>query len=119
MMAKITFFMKTTIGNIMNRFSSDIAVADSPLPQTYYELLELTIKFSVYVIFVAITNYLIAVSGLVAGVLFYFIFKFCSKGIKQVGIIELISAGPINTIFGETLDSITTIRVYSIQNFFS
>ncbi|KRX02736.1 P-loop containing nucleoside triphosphate hydrolase [Pseudocohnilembus persalinus] len=118
MMSKINFFFNNSIGNIMTRFSNDVNVCDGQLTKTLYEILELSIKFLLYTISVGTTNYYILIAGFFASFLFYFIFSFSSRGVKQMGSMELIHSAPINTIFGETLENSLTIRNYNIRNLF-
>lgn len=52
--AKIIFFERCTIGNIMNRFSNDIGIADNLLLSQGFEWVELVTKFTVYFMFVIV-----------------------------------------------------------------
>ena len=83
----------------IKRFSNDIAVLDATLPGIYFELFELGFKFLIYVIFVAIKNYYIIISGIGACFLFLIVFRFCVRSIKDTAMLEFLTVGPVNSVF--------------------
>ncbi len=96
-----------------------MGICDGPLPALLYEILELTIKFIGFVVFVGIVNYFILIAGAVTGIFFALVFLYCKKGVQQSRVIELMARGPINTFFSETVDTIITIRNFNLQKHFT
>ncbi|XP_066291270.1 multidrug resistance-associated protein 1-like isoform X6 [Branchiostoma lanceolatum] len=114
----LTFFDVTPLGRIVNRFSLDIEILDTKLPEIlswmvfcFFEVLNIIIVVSI-----ATPLFLTALVPLV--VLYYFIQRFYVATSRQLKRIESISRSPIYSHFGETVQGTSTIRAYDREQQF-
>ncbi|KAK3987100.1 ABC transporter [Cladorrhinum sp. PSN332] len=117
MSSTMKLFSSTDSGNILNRFTQDLQLADVQLP--------LAVQ-------VVVTNLLIGISqaGLIASAsgwialsypfllaVFYLIPKYYVKTARQMRSLDLEEKAPLYTHFLETLSGLSTIRAFSTSHF--
>ncbi|KAK4222045.1 ABC transporter [Podospora fimiseda] len=117
MSSTMKLFSSTDSGNILNRFTQDLQLADVQLP--------LAVQ-------VVVTNLLIGIcqAGLIASAsgwialsypfllaVFYLIPKYYVKTARQMRSLDLEEKAPLYTHFLETLSGLTTIRAFSTSHF--
>ncbi|OMJ15886.1 Metal resistance protein YCF1, partial [Smittium culicis] len=111
--APMSFFYKTPIGRILNRFSEDISVIDIQLHFSFSAWI--LVLFQIFFSFVSIVFELpeflfIAIPMVIVYLKIQQIFIHVSRHLKRL---ESISKSPIYQHFKETLEGISTIRSYS------
>ncbi|KAK8805623.1 hypothetical protein WA158_002279 [Blastocystis sp. Blastoise] len=112
------FFDTTPQGRIINRFSKDIYIVDSQLPNTISSFFNslMSVLSTVIIISIATPWFLIVLIFLS---IYYFyeqkVFITSSREIKRL---DSISRSPIYAHFSETLDGIPVIRAFRMQDYF-
>eukprot|EP01029_Cantina_marsupialis_P003080 TRINITY_DN1290_c0_g1_i7.p1 TRINITY_DN1290_c0_g1~~TRINITY_DN1290_c0_g1_i7.p1 ORF type:complete len:1228 (-),score=221.18 TRINITY_DN1290_c0_g1_i7:236-3691(-) len=118
--APMHFFDITPIGRITNRFSRDMDVVDSSLPNVLNEFL-----FSAVQSLGQLLAVVVASKGLMAFPLipltygFYLIQKYFRASNTEVTRLQSISRSPFFNTFNECLEGITSIRAHKLQDFFT
>lgn len=110
--APMHFFDTTPLGRILNRFSSDLDVADETLPQEITDFLWcfMDISFTLILIAIATPWFIIVAIGLF--VLFCSIIIYYIRTSRQLKRLESISKSPILSHISETLRGVTSLRAY-------
>jgi len=110
--APMSFFDTTPVGRIVNRFSKDIYTLDEQIPQTIRSYLStiFAVIGTVVVISVITPWFMIA---LVPIIIFYKIQeRYFTKTYRELKRLDSVSRSPVYSLFGETLDGVTTIRAF-------
>ena len=108
----VLFFDTNPVGQVLNRFSSDIGVMDKYIPLAIMDLTNITFSIGSIVITVAIINPIILGPYAVVFILVGLIVKFTFPAVKQTKLFELRSKGPLFGLLSATLLGIVIIRVY-------
>ena len=114
----MSFFDKTPIGRIVNRFSKDIYYIDETIPRSIRSFLStfFTVIMTIVIISYATPLFLTVVIPLVIFYLFVQRFYVCTS--RQLKRIESVTRSPIYSHFQESLTGVSTIRGYRLQNNF-
>ncbi|OQR90718.1 canalicular multispecific organic anion transporter [Thraustotheca clavata] len=112
------FYDVTPIGRILNRFSRDLDIADSLLPNLILDLLETLFVVGGSLVVCAFSSFYIALTYLPIIAVFYFAGEYFKKSSRELKRLEGISRSPVFSSFAETLDGIRTIRAYQMQSNF-
>ena len=114
----MSFFDRTPIGRIVNRFSKDIYCIDEVIPRSIRSFLGtfFTVIMTIVIISYATPLFLTVVIPLVIFYLFVQRFYVCTS--RQLKRIESITRSPIYSHFQESLNGVSTIRGYKKQNSF-
>ncbi|ATZ58539.1 hypothetical protein BCIN_16g02970 [Botrytis cinerea B05.10] len=113
MFAPLNFFHTTDSGSIANRFSQDILLIDTELPNALMNIAALIFMMLGQAIIIAIASPYLAISyPFLIGIL-YFIQKFYLRTSRQLRILELEAKSPLYTHFLETLRGLRTIRAFN------
>ncbi|TRY63252.1 hypothetical protein TCAL_05777 [Tigriopus californicus] len=110
--APMSFFDTTPLGRILNRFSSDLDVADETLPQEFTDFLWcfMDISFTLILIAIATPWFIIVALGLF--VMFCLIILYYIRTSRQLKRLESISKSPILSHISETLRGVSSLRAY-------
>ncbi|KAL6450086.1 BPT1 Bile pigment transporter 1 [Candida maltosa Xu316] len=111
--APMSFFERTPIGRIMNRFTNDVNKIDDGIPQVFQRFMNQLVStfFTIGVITLAIPMYLVVISLLASLYVYYEIYYVAiSRELKRL---VSISRSPIYGHLGESLNGIDTIRAYN------
>lgn len=117
--ASVSFFDRTPIGRIANRFSKDIGMIDSLLSQFF-----MWICLTLSIVLGAIVSVAYSSKGVMLAImvpvvfLFGWLFKFQRRGGAQLHRIEAVTRAPIFSLFAEVLNGRSTIRAYRAENRF-
>ncbi|GAA6046061.1 hypothetical protein NBRC10513_002062 [Rhodotorula toruloides] len=110
--APIRFFDSTPTGRILNRLSKDMETIDQDLSQTamYYTFELVAVAGIIGTVSAAVPAFLLAATVIAAGywVLGY-IYVASSRELKRF---ESVTRSPIFSVFGESLQGVSTIRAY-------
>ncbi|KDO21516.1 hypothetical protein SPRG_12480 [Saprolegnia parasitica CBS 223.65] len=117
--APMLFFETTPLGQLANRFTSDVYTADESLPATWSALLvtATTVVFTVGTI-VAVTP-LFAVILLPTGYAYWQSQRYYLQTARELQRLESISKSPVLSLFGETLEGLSTIRAAAAETAFA
>ncbi|XP_076314216.1 LOW QUALITY PROTEIN: ATP-binding cassette sub-family C member 10-like [Tachypleus tridentatus] len=112
--ARVTFFDVTSLGRLLNRFSSDLYTVDDSLPFIINILLA---QFFSLIGTLAITCFglpWIILLLVPLGAVYYNIQRYYRHTSRELKRLSSISLSPIYTHFSETLSGLTAIRSYSV-----
>lgn len=118
--APLSFFTRTDVGSITNRFSQDMALVDSELPFSYADFLLSLIScaFGLVLIAASGTGYFAATIPVVLAAL-YGIQKYYLRTSRQLRLLELEEKAPLYTLFGETAAGLASVRAFGWANKFA
>uniref|UniRef100_T1J4L1 ABC-type glutathione-S-conjugate transporter n=1 Tax=Strigamia maritima TaxID=126957 RepID=T1J4L1_STRMM len=109
----LSFFDKTPLGRILNRFSKDMDLVDGELAQNIYPMLGTFLETIAIIIVVTMSTPLILSVILPVFVIYYFVQRFYISSSRQLKRLSFISHSPIFSHFSETLFGTSTIRAYN------
>jgi ABC-type multidrug transport system fused ATPase/permease subunit len=111
--APLSFFTRTDIGSITNRFSQDMALVDSELPFSYADFILSFINcgFGLALMAASGTGYFAATIPVVLAAL-YGIQKYYLRTSRQLRILDLEEKAPLYTLFGETAAGLASVRAF-------
>ena len=114
----MSFFDKTPIGRIMNRFSKDIYFIDETIPRSIRSFLGtfFSVLMTIIIISYATPLFLIVVIPMIIFYMFVQRFYVCTS--RQLKRIESITRSPVYSHFQESLSGVSTIRGYKKQDSF-
>ncbi|PQE32692.1 ABC multidrug transporter protein [Rutstroemia sp. NJR-2017a WRK4] len=112
-LAPLSFFHTTDAGSITNRFSQDILLIDTELPNALMNIAAFTFMMIGQAIIIAVASPYVAIAyPALIGVL-YIIQKFYLETSRQLRLLELDTKSPLYTHFLETSRGIRTIRAFN------
>ena len=114
----MSFFDTTPLGRIVNRFSKDVDVCDSTLPQNMRSWLSTFANFIGTMISIMTVLPLIIVLFVPSLFIFLIIQKMYVSTSRQLKRLESVSRSPIYSHFGETISGAPTIRAFGLQSDF-
>ncbi|KAG9397717.1 hypothetical protein AC1031_019161 [Aphanomyces cochlioides] len=112
------FFDVTPVGRILNRFSRDLDIVDSLLPNLFLDILQTFFIAASSMIVCAVSSIYVALSYLPVIGLFYLMGEFFKKSSRELKRLEGVSRSPIFSSFAETLDGVQTIRAFKMDRHF-
>ncbi|KAF7919657.1 hypothetical protein EAE99_008509 [Botrytis elliptica] len=113
MSAPLNFFHATDTGSITNRFSQDILLIDTELPNALMNIAVLIFMMVGQAIIIVVASPYLAISyPFLIGILYY-IQKFYLKTSRQLRSLELDAKSPLYTHFLETLRGLRTMRAFN------
>lgn len=112
------YFDITPIGRILNRFSKDLDLIDSMLPDFFLNMLQNGFYVMAVVgVCIASTPFFIIVCVPLM-VLYYFIQERFRRTSRELRRMESVARSPIYTLFGELLIGLSTVRAYKREQLF-
>ena len=118
MKCPLFFFDTTPLGRIMNRFSADISVCDSMLPESINDLISLSLDFIGNTIVILIIIPFFGSVIIPFSIFFILIGWLYVRTARQLRRIVSISRSPIYSHFSECLSGSSTIRGYNMEERF-
>ena len=114
----MSFFDKTPIGRIVNRFSKDIYLIDETIPMSIIDFINtfFSVLVTIIIISYATPLFLIVVIPIIIFYMFVQRFYVCTS--RQLKRIESITRSPVYSHFQESLSGVSTIRGYKKQDSF-
>ncbi|TVY32940.1 ABC transporter [Lachnellula subtilissima] len=110
--APLIVFHQTEAGSMTNRFSQDILLIDTELPNSLMNLASFTlISFGQAIVIAVASPYLAIFFPVIVGAI-YMIQKFYLRTSRQLRSLELEAKAPLYTHFLETLRGLRTIRAF-------
>lgn len=113
------FFDTNPAGRILNRFSRDVDIMDSTLPQS---MIQFVGSFSTYIsilIVISITTKWFAIALVPVTVIYVLLQRYYIPTARELQRLESISRSPIYARFGEAMLGVATIRSYRKEAHFT
>lgn len=110
--APLSFFTSTDSGQILNRFSQDLAVIDMELPIAGLILAHQVFLSIIQAIFICISVSYFAILLPFIGIIMYILQKFYLRTSQQIRLMDLEAKAPLYSNFLETLSGLVTIRAF-------
>ena len=114
----MSFFDKTPLGRIINRFAKDIDVCDSTLPTNIRVWLSTIVTFLSTIVLIATVIPLFIAIIVPITAIFFVIQKVYVRTSRQLKRLQSVSQTPIYSHFSETLNGSSTIRAFKKQKEF-
>nr|CAD7400512.1 unnamed protein product [Timema poppensis] len=112
------FFDTTPVGRILGRFSKDVDVLDTSLPQQISDWVYCLYEVVATLFVISYSTPIFITIIVPIGVIYYFIQRFYVATSRQLKRLESISKSPIYSHFGESVTGAPTIRAYRVQDRF-
>jgi ATP-binding cassette, subfamily C (CFTR/MRP), member 4 len=112
----LAFFTSNPTGRILNRFSKDQSQADEALPQTFFDFFACSATCVGAVILVCISMPILMVTIPLFIIAFLFFRRKYMASMREIKRHEAMSRSPIYAGFSATLDGLSSIRAYKLQN---
>lgn len=111
--APLSFFTRTDMGSIINRFSQDMALVDVDLPFSYADLtLSFVSAFAGFgLMAVSGAGYFAATMPFTIAAL-YGVQKYYLRTSRQLRLLDIEEKAPLYTLFSETASGLTTVRAF-------
>ncbi|RVX70090.1 hypothetical protein B0A52_06262 [Exophiala mesophila] len=111
--APLSFFTKTDVGTITNRFSQDMGLVDADLPYSYadFVLSLVSCVAGIALMSASGSGYFAAIIPVLLGSL-YVIQKYYLRTSRQMRLLDLEEKAPLYTLFGETAAGLASIRAF-------
>ncbi|KAF5294058.1 hypothetical protein FQA39_LY13532 [Lamprigera yunnana] len=116
--AKMDFFETNSSGRILNRFSKDIGVIDELLPGTLFVTCQYALSIVGSIMMISIINPWLTVLSCILVLIFYLLnsrYLLLTLGLKRL---EATTKSSILDHFVTTVQGLSTIRVFGVQNLF-
>jgi ATP-binding cassette, subfamily C (CFTR/MRP), member 1 len=113
-----TYFDITPLGRILNRFSKDLDMLDSLLPDFFLQNVQNVCHIVAVLVMCALSSAFFAILVPFLGAMFYYIYNHFRKTSRELKRFDGVTRSPVYSSFGEMLNGISTIRAYGRQSFF-
>ncbi|CZT50852.1 related to multidrug resistance-associated protein [Rhynchosporium secalis] len=110
--APLSFFTSTDVGQVVNRFSQDLAVIDSELPLAALILTNNLVTAIIQAILICVSTAYFAAAIPFIVLVVYVIQKFYLRTSRQLRLMDLEAKAPLYSNFLETLSGLVTIRAF-------
>lgn len=116
--APTEFYDTTPLGRVMNRFSNDINTIDQKLGASVLSLIGLWMSlFGMLIVQCAVAHILIVII-IPVGLMYIFIQQYYRRTTRELQRLDNISKSPIYAHFTQTLDGLSTLRAYRVEQRF-
>ncbi|KAJ9475218.1 putative Metal resistance protein YCF1 (putative) [Pseudozyma hubeiensis] len=117
--APLSYFLNTSAGSIVNRFSQDLFVSDNDMSKAIFNVSSNlgVVLGSVMLLSLASPWFLLILPILLPAL--WLIKSFYLRTSGQIRKLDLESKSPLYTLFGETIDGIVTIRAFAGHRVFT
>ncbi|KAH3732468.1 multidrug resistance-associated protein 3 [Pelomyxa schiedti] len=116
LVSPMSFFYKTPVGRLMNRFTRDINNADTVLPRTLGMLLTMVFGLCGIIVVISIGTPYFLVSLAPIFALYIFIRQQFISASRDLNRLDAVSKSPIFNFLEETVNGIVTIKSFGIDN---
>ena len=116
--SNMEFFESTPIGRIINRFSKDIEAVERSIPDSFRMLSRcfFHVLFTMLVIVYSTPWFLVALVPIV--IIYVLVQRYFVRSMRQLKRLESASKSPIFSHFSESLNGVSTIRAYRVEDRF-
>ncbi|CAF4276271.1 unnamed protein product [Rotaria sp. Silwood2] len=110
------FFESNPGGRILNRVTKDQQIMDEVLPSTLFDAIQLLMMTTGSVITIIIINPWMILPLIFLGPAFWLLCRYYLRSSQQLKRMESVTRSPIFGLFPSTLNGLTTIRAFKVQN---
>ncbi|KAM7339623.1 hypothetical protein ACRRTK_000238 [Alexandromys fortis] len=114
----MSFFERTPSGNLVNRFSKELDMVDSMIPQVIKMFMGSLFSVIGAVIIILLATPIAAVVISPLGLVYFFVQRFYVASSRQLKRLESVSRSPVYSHFNETLLGVSVIRAFEEQECF-
>ncbi|CAF2965348.1 unnamed protein product [Rotaria sp. Silwood2] len=114
----LRFFESNPSGRILNRASKDQQVLDELLPSTVIETIQNLLMILGSVIIIGITNPWVLLILVPLTPAFWWLRRFYIRSSLQLKRLESVTRSPVYALFSSSLDGLTSIRAFEVQDDF-
>ncbi|RLN47454.1 hypothetical protein BBJ28_00013553 [Nothophytophthora sp. Chile5] len=116
--APVSFFDTTPLGRIVNRLSKDVYTVDESIPSTFVGLLNTVISVMITLATISYVTpmFMVILVPVLAG--YYCSQRYFIKTSRELQRLDSISRSPIFALISETLDGLSTIRAFGVEDNF-
>ncbi|CAD8107565.1 unnamed protein product [Paramecium primaurelia] len=114
-LSPITYFDTNPSGRLINRFSTDLSLADTQIQQTITDIFEQGSQFLVSLVTIAILQPYFTFAALFTVISTIIIFRITRSVVSQLKICDLIQRSPLFDQFKITINGVTQIRINENQ----
>ncbi|KAM3826734.1 multidrug resistance-associated protein 1-like isoform 1-T1 [Vipera latastei] len=114
----VSFFEQTPSGNLVNRFSKEMDIIDSTLPQIIKMFMGSLFNVLGACIIILLATPVAAVVIPPLGLIYFFVQRFYVATSRQLKRLESVSRSPVYSHFNETLLGVSVIRAFGEQQRF-
>ncbi|XP_071455080.1 multidrug resistance-associated protein 1-like [Hetaerina americana] len=118
MSAPVSFFDVTPVGRILNRFSKDIDILDTKIPQLLKGWTDCIFAVLATLFVISYSTPIFVAVVIPIGIIYYLIQRFYIATSRQLKRFGFLSTSPIYSHFGESITGVSTIRAYCVQQRF-
>ena len=116
--APVRFFDVNPAGRILNRFAKDVGCMDEVLPYTLLEAVQYLIFIISILVLISVANVWVVGASVPFTFLSLYFSRCYIRAAREIKRIEAITCSPVCTHVADTIQGITTIRVYKRQEEF-
>ncbi|ETP15532.1 hypothetical protein F441_09733 [Phytophthora nicotianae CJ01A1] len=116
--APTSFFDTTPLGRIVNRISKDIYTLDETIPNTLVDLINTIATVTITLVTTSYITPVFIIILLPVLIGYYNSQRYFIKTSRELQRLDSISRSPIFTLLSETLDGLSTIRAFGVENSF-
>lgn len=111
--APLSFFTRTDIGSVTNRFSQDLSLVDSDLPFSFadFVLSFVSVVTGIGLMVASGSGYFAGTIPVMLGVM-YVLQKYYLRTSRQIRLLDIEEKAPLYTLFGETASGLATVRAF-------
>ncbi|XP_044734303.1 multidrug resistance-associated protein 1 isoform X4 [Chrysoperla carnea] len=114
----MSFFDTTPVGRVLVRFSHDVDVMDTTMPQVLRQWLFTVFRVVATLFVISYSTPIFMTVIIPIGLFYYFVQRFYVATSRQLKRLESVSRSPIYSHFGESVSGTHIIRAYGVQNRF-
>ncbi|CAD8178676.1 unnamed protein product [Paramecium pentaurelia] len=115
-LSPITYFDTNSSGRLINRFSTDLSLADTQIQQTITDIFEQGSQFLVSLVTIAILQPYFTFAAIFTIISTILIFRITRSVVSQLKICDLIQRSPLFDQFKITINGVTQIRINENQS---
>ncbi|KAI1842151.1 hypothetical protein JX266_011684 [Neoarthrinium moseri] len=110
--APLSFFSKTEVGSILNRFSQDVQIVDKQLPSALQTIVTQLCKLAMQIVMLYVAEKWLVMLFPVCMLLVYIVQKVYLRTSRQLRYLELQARASVLSSFLESVEGLETIRAF-------
>ncbi|CAH0557789.1 unnamed protein product [Brassicogethes aeneus] len=114
--ANIDFFDRNKVGNIINRFAKDLCGIDEFIPFMLYEIFRVLCALIGTIVVISMVNIGFLIPATLLIIKLYFVRSMYIPVGRSLKRLDAATRGPLMSHINATIDGITTIRAYNMEN---